>query len=137
MQVYSYVEEKECRIDLLKLNLWGRAFSLKVEYECYEGEVINEEQNNAVRHFASHPEWLEAAKPLVEDYCRKQVQADDNNHKKDNIFSYIQPIEIYVKNDRLKRLGIMCNYRYNEDDGIAIVFYPDGKISVGEQGLMA
>lgn len=121
----------------LRLSLWGRVFDLSVEYECYDGDVITEDQIKAVKNLSEHPEWIEKAKKMVEDYCREDVVSDQENKDKENIFSYIRPIDILVKSGKYVRAGIICDYRYNEEDGIAIAFYLDGRIKVGEQGIMA
>lgn len=124
-------------IKRIEIDLWGRHFSLPVEYENYYGDEVSTEQLQAVCRITDHPEKIIAAKKMVETYCHRDVERDKNNKKKDNIFSYVQPRDVYVKSTEGCAIGIMCNYRYNEDDGLAIVFYQDGTIRVGEQGLMA
>lgn len=123
-------------IDKLNLSIWEREFELPIDYNCYEGESVTERQIELLDKFRKHPEWIDRSKSLVEDYCEYQVQADEENKKKDNIFSYIKPTCIFIKNVTKPRMAIMCNYRYDEEHGIAIVFGDDGEISIGSQDII-
>lgn len=124
-------------INNLNINIWGRNFTLLVKYDCYEDEVVTEEQIQAFSTFRSHTEWIDKSKRVIEDYCREEVLDDDENNKKDNIFSYIIPECIFIKHDAEKpRVALMCKYRYDPEHGLAVVFSHDGKITVGEQDII-
>ncbi|MDY6308110.1 MAG: hypothetical protein SPL71_08650 [Oribacterium sp.] len=124
-------------IETLELTVWGRDFSLPVKYDCYEGETVTEEQEASLRIFADHPAWLEKAKKKVESYCKQQVQQDDENDKKDNVFSYVKPEYLFVKREDVNpRILLMCKYRYDLEHGLAIVFSKNGKIIVGSQDII-
>ncbi len=130
---------KECLTltDVMELSIWGRDFSLPVKYDCYEGETITEEQNASLRNFVDHPVWLEKAKKKVESYCKDRVLQDDENDKKDNVFSYIKPEYLFVKREDINpRILLMCKYRYDLEHGLAIVFSKNGKIIVGSQDII-
>ena len=70
--------------------IWGREFTVPVDYNCYPGETLLPEQTDAIKTFLENPEWLEQAKILVEQFCEEQLMEDCENTKKDNIFSYIK-----------------------------------------------
>lgn len=124
-------------IDEIKTIIWGRSFTLPVEYDCYEGEEVTRAQIQALKRFKSHTEWIEQSKSIVEEYCRKQVMSDDANAKKDNIFSYIKPECLFVKRDKdSPRIAMMCKYRYDLDHGLAVVFSSDGEVTVGMQDII-
>lgn len=123
--------------DSLKLTIWDRAFSLPIEYECYKDEKVTKEQKAAVKNFAKHKDWIDASKSKVEKFCREQVQEDEDNQKKDNIFSYIKPDYLFVKrDDECPRVALMCKYRYEPENGLAIVYSSDGKTKVGIQDII-
>ena len=123
--------------DALNLNIWDRDFSLEIEYDCYSGETVTKEQKKAIESFASHSEWICKAKTVVENYCKEQVTEDDENSKKENIFSYIKPDYLYVKrDDNNPRVAIMCKYRYDPEHGIAVVFSHEGEVIVGPQDII-
>ena len=124
-------------IKTLVINIWGREFSLPVEYDCCKGEKITKKQMAAVQNFVSHADWIEVSKENVEAFCREQVFEDDENQKKDNIFSYIKPDYLFVKREKSNpRVAIMCKYRYDPEHGLAVVFSPDGYITVGIQDII-
>ena len=124
-------------INTLNIEIWGRKFTLEVEYKCYPGESVAQNQIYAVVRFSRNPQWIDKAKKNVEEYCREDVENDDENTKKDNIFSYIKPIDIFVKRDNDNhRIAIMCKYRYDPEHGMAIVFDNNGKITVGAQDII-
>ncbi len=124
-------------IESLETTIWGRKFTLPVEYDCYEGEEVTKAQIQALKCFKSHTEWIEQSKSIVEEYCREQVMNDDENAKKDNIFSYIKPECLFVKRDKENpRIAMMCKYRYDLEHGLAVVFSSDGEVTVGMQDII-
>ena len=124
-------------IESLETTIWGRKFTLPVEYDCYEGEEVTKAQIQALKNFRSHTEWIEKSRSIVEKYCREQVMSDDENPKKDNIFSYIKPECLFVKRDKENpRIAMMCKYRYDLEHGLAVVFSSDGEVTVGMQDII-
>ena len=124
-------------IESLETTIWGRKFTLPVEYDCYEGEEVTKAKIQALKRFKSHTDWIEQSKSIVEDYCREQVMSDDENAKKDNIFSYIKPECLFVKRDKENpRIALMCKYRYDLEHGLAVVFSSDGEVTVGMQDII-
>lgn len=124
-------------IDEIKTIIWGRSFTLPVEYDCYEGEEVTKAQIQALKNFRSHTEWIEKSRSIVEKYCREQVMSDKENAKKDNIFSYIKPECLFVKRDKENpRIAMMCKYRYDLEHGLAVVFSSDGEVTVGMQDII-
>ncbi len=123
--------------ETLKITIWDREFTLPVEYDCYEGEDVTPEQLSALEELTSHSSWIEKSKKSVEDYCREEVLADDDNQKKNNIFSYVKPERLFVKRDNKNpRVALMCKYRYDPEHGLAVVFSPDGAVTVGIQDII-
>lgn len=124
-------------INTIEITIWDRPFSLPVKYDCYKGEIITRRQIKAVKDFTKHSEWLANAKEQVEEYCRESVLEDDENQKKSNIYSYIKPEAIFVKHDESHpRVALMCDYRYDVEHGLAIVFSSKGEITVGTQDMI-
>ncbi|NLD79778.1 MAG: hypothetical protein GX642_01225 [Smithella sp.] len=123
-------------INNLNIEIWGRNYDLRVEYDCYDNETVTDAQLRAVEGLSAHPELISVSKEQVEDFCREQVQQDFENNKKDNVFSYIKPEYLFVKHEKNPRVAIMCKYKYDIEHGIAIVFFSDGKIDVGTQDII-
>lgn len=124
-------------LNSLEVTIWGKEFSLPIEYEFYEEDPVTEQQIEAVTLFTEHPEWLDNAKQSVEQYCKEQVLSDNMNDKKDNIFSYIKPVYFFVEqNEQEPSIALMLNYRYDPEHGLAVVFKIDGEIIVGSQDII-
>lgn len=124
-------------IKTLDITIWEREFSLPVEYDCYKGESVTKEQTKALETFSSHLDWIANSKSFVEEFCKDQVMEDDENKKKDNIFSYVKPECIFVKRDKeYPRIALMCKYRYDLEHGLAVVFSSDGTATVGIQDII-
>lgn len=124
-------------INPVELIIWGRQFTIPVVYDCYRGEPVTQEQTDALKAFTTHLDWIEKAKRNVEVYCRERVSEDDENQKKDNIFSYVKPESIFIKRDKHNpRVALMCKYRYDPEHGLAVVFTKDGRIAVGSQDII-
>ena len=73
-------------INNVTLKIWGREFVLPIEYDCYQGETVIDEQVNAIADFIKKEELIDKSKELVEQFCKKKLMADDTNEKKDNIY---------------------------------------------------
>ena len=121
----------------LRITIWDREFTLPVKYDCYKGEEVTSEQKASFQSFTEHPEWIETAKILVEDYCKEAVLQDEQNNKKDNIFSYVMPDYIFVRRSKKKpKVALICKYRYDFEHGLAVMFAMDGTVNVGNQELL-
>lgn len=124
-------------IEKIKTTIWGRKFTLPVIYDCYEGEIITSEQKNAMKQFSEHLDLIEASKEEVEKFCKKEVMSDNENNKKDNIFSYIKPEALFIKHEGPSpRIALMCKYRYDPEHGLAVVFSSKGDALVGKQDII-
>ena len=123
-------------INTLDMRIWGREFNLPVKYDCYKGEVVTEEQKKAITDFKNHQDWIDMSKNLIEDYCHDKAMGDDENLKKDDIFSYIKPEYLFVKREDKPRILLMCKYRYDLERGVAVVFSSDKDVFVGPQDMI-
>lgn len=124
-------------IKTLEIKIWDRDFILPVEFDCYKGEKVTKEQTDALKAFSSHDDWIAKSKQHIEDFCRERVSEDEDNQKKDNIFSYVKPDYIFIKRDKEHpRVALMCKYRYDPEHGLAIVFSSKGEITVGIQDII-
>ena len=124
-------------IESIDLMIWGREFTLPIDYNCYDGETETDEQFKALERLLNHKDWIDEAKSRVEAYCKDDVMDDEENNKKDNIFSYIKPECIFIKHEDFNpRIAIMCKYRYDLEHGLSIVFSTDGQITVDIQDII-
>ena len=117
-------------IKKVDMNIWGRDFDLKVEFDCYRGEKVTKSQEEALKKIIKNIDLINKSKKMLEKYCEKRVYVDNENQKKDNVFSYIKPDYIFVKREDKPRVAIMCKYKYDMEHGLAIVFEDSGNITI-------
>lgn len=117
--------------------IWGRAFQLNVCLECYPGETVLDSQKDALALLVREPTSIEAAKKAVEEYVVADNKRSFPDGKIDNIFKYVMPTSIFVPHDKNHLVAaILCNYKFDMEHGLAIVF-EDGKYqTVGAQDII-
>lgn len=129
-------KERPILINELEIQIWERDFTLPVKYDCYQGEEVTPEQIKALDRFKKRRKMIEKSKAKVEAYCREKVLEDDENEKKDNVFSYVKPEYLFVKREEDPRVIMMCKYRYDLEHGLAVVFSSNGSIVAGSQDMI-
>lgn len=123
----------------IKLTIWGREFDISVLFDCYSGEEKLPEQTAAYDAFIKNAsKILESAKSNVESYCLATDKEKINSEKIDNIFKYVIPKNIYVPRDQNGKqvIALLCNYKFNPDDGIAIVFENGNFADIGTGNII-
>lgn len=109
-----------------QLAVWGRKVRLKIDMDCIEGEVVTPVQNETLSEFLSDKNRLDKVLPKVEQYCLSERELKTEKSI-ENIFKYVSPKTIFVpRDDKKKTVAILCDYYFDEEHGIAIVF-EDGK----------
>jgi hypothetical protein len=122
-----------------KINVWGREFELEVVFDYYEGEEILPTQNDALKDFlVTSDDLVQNAKREVEEYCLKRNADDIGSSSIDNIFKYVMPKSIYVQRTTVGShvLGLMCAYKFDVENGIAVVCKNEKLDKVGTQNII-
>ena len=115
----------------LTINIWQRQLSLPIEYDVYPGESITPLQKKAVEVFIREAD-INSAKMVIE-YCIHK-EGNHTGERIDNIFRYVMPRYIYVPNTTKERVvAIMCDYRFDEEHGLAIVYENEVLKEIGPQ----
>lgn len=121
----------------LKLNLWGREFDLDITYDCYSGETILETQKAAVKSLAKMAEELDSSLDDIKAYCLSQNKVEIGSDVIENIFKYVIPKYVFVPRSENKEIiSIMCNYKFDPESGIAIVFENKKLKKIGKQEII-
>ena len=124
-------------MEIIRVNVWGKEFPLEIVFDCYKNEVVTEPQKKALAVFLEHPEWIASSKQDVVSFCKKRVFDFWGKHISDEVFDYIVPKEIYIKrDDDNHRVALMCDFKYDPEQGVAVVFSGDGKVTVGIQNII-
>ena len=114
--------------------IWGRLFHLKVVYDCLGEEEILAAQEKAYELFRSAESARNESEYEVKQYCLDKNRNEIAESEIDNIFKYVIPKYIYVVRDG--RVAIMCNYKFDPEHGIAVIFM-DGRLEmIGMQDLV-
>ena len=58
----------------------------------------------------------------VEKYILNNGLKDNGLYEVDNIFKYVIPKDIYILQDEKRKVAILCNYKFDMEHGLAIVF---------------
>lgn len=117
-----------------KITIWGRDFELDVYMECYPGEIVLDSQKSALEALLNATDAIENAKTQVEEYVMTNNKESFPDGKLDNIFRYVMPVKVFVPHDKEHGLAaILCNYRFDMEHGLAVLFENGTYKSVGSQ----
>ena len=104
-----------------KIKIWGRELELNIVMECYPGEEILKEQQEILEWLLSS-NMLDSALESLNVYVKKTATIDITIPI-DNIYRYVMPKTIFVPHKKTNpTIAILCNYKYDMEHGIAIVF---------------
>ena len=118
----------------VKITIWDREFNLPVDFDIRDDEDVTSIQIEAVKKFISSKENINHSIYEVVDYCSKKNPREFKFDNKGNIFKYVIPKYLFVPNDKHNRIvAIMCNYKFDQDNGIAVVFKNEKFSSIGNQ----
>lgn len=122
----------------VSLTIWGRSFELPVAFDCYEGEEILQEQYDALNKFCENETLITDVKTDVVQYCLGLNSKEIGGDTIDNIFKYVMPTGVYVRrSDSADRfVGLVCKYRFNPEDGLAILFKNEVMDMIGTSDIL-
>lgn len=120
----------------LKTTIWGRELDLDVVFDVFDGKTINENQNKAFNLFIENIKNLDNCLQKVKEYCIEN--SNEQIKSVDNIFKYIMPKTIYVINsfDENRTVALLCNFKFDMEHGMAIVFKNEEFSELGDQSLI-
>lgn len=120
-----------------KLTIWGRQFDLRVVFDCFNDEEVLPIQEQALEEFLKADAAIENSKKQVENYILNDDYAELETDSIDNIFKYVIPTDIYLpRTPEIRTAAILCDYRFDEENGIAIVFENEKFKEIGTQDII-
>ena len=116
-----------------KIAVWGREFELKVVFDVYTGEDVLNEQKEAMDAFLSVSDTLLSDDKEIKQYC-----VDNNKNEVgdsiENIFRYVIPTALLIKRNTEEHVvALLCNYRFDEEHGLALVYENEKLVLIGSQ----
>lgn len=120
-----------------KITIWDRAFDLSVVYERYSGEEVLESQKEAFAMLDDNAKEIAESLEAVKKYVRKTNNGQLADDSIENIFKYVMPTSIFVPHTKNHRIAaIMCNYKFDMEHGIAVVFESGELKTIGAQDII-
>ena len=120
----------------VKIMVWGREFDLGITYDCYSGEEVLDIQKKAVDAFVKSEKVIADSLEQVKKYFMDE-NGTEIGAAIDNIFKYVAPKYLYVSRDDKKHIvSLMCNYKFDPENGIAIVFENEKFSKIGRQDVI-
>lgn len=120
-----------------KITIWGREFYLPAILECYPGESVLDSQQEALHWLLQDSEAIEASKTAVEEYLKKMNPEAAPDGKIANIFKFVMPKSIYAPHDaKRSSIAIMCDYKFDMEHGLAVVYQDKKFKAVGPQDIV-
>ncbi|MCR5836072.1 MAG: hypothetical protein K6G88_06180 [Lachnospiraceae bacterium] len=103
----------------VNIKIWGRKFKLLVNYKIVEKDTMTKMQQESLDLFMKNTNLINEVKKNVDEYVINHVAS--NISEVDNIFKYVKPKCVYIPNEK-NVFAIMCNYKFDMEHGMAIVF---------------
>lgn len=113
------------------LEFWGRKFSLNIIFECYSGEEILDHQRESLQNFLEKNHISDDDLKKIKKYCKKNNK-DEIDGDIENIFKYVIPEDIYISREK-GIIAIMCNYKFDLEHGIALIYKKNKLIGIEKQ----
>lgn len=131
------VADMKHRTEVVSMNktirVWGREFELEVIFDVYEGEEVLELQNDALEAFTETSGNILDTCDELKEYCIKR-DGDQIGASIENIFKYVIPESLFIKRNEKKRsVVLLCNYKFDEEHGIALFFENEKLTHIGSQ----
>lgn len=120
----------------VKTTIWGREFELPVIVKQFKGKDVTEIQEDAVDQLERNMVIFDSAESEIEKYILKNGLKENGISEVDNIFKYVMPKSISVPKAKKRVVALMCNYKFDMEHGIAVIFEDEKFKKVGPQDLV-
>lgn len=119
------------------ITIWERQFDLQVIFDCFDNEEVLPIQEQALKEFLKAENTIQESKQPLEKYILNDEYADIEGDSIDNIFKYVIPTDIYIpRTPETRTVALLCDYRFDEEHGLAIVFENEHFKEIGEQDIV-
>lgn len=120
----------------IKLNIWNRDFELPMSVKTFKGKEPTDVQKEAVAKFEANTDIISDAQDDVEKYILAHGLKENGIDKVDNIFKYVIPKTIVIPKAKNRVVGLICNYKFDEEHGMAVVFENEKFKKIGAQDIV-
>ena len=120
----------------INTEIWGREFELPVIIKQFKGKEITDTQKEAVDCLEQNLNIFDSAIDEVEKYIIDNGLKEKGINEIDNIFKYVIPKSISVPKSKKRVLALMCNFKFDMEHGLSIIFENEKLKEVGSQDLI-
>ncbi len=106
----------------IKINIWNRNFTLPISLECYDGEQVLPSQSEADEWIKSNDKEIEKSLKQVEQYILENDSDKLIEKQVNNIFKYVKPKKIFIPHCKKPTVAIICNYKFDNEHGLVVIF---------------
>lgn len=111
--------------------VWGR--KLKLEIYPEGGKQQSDDQSLALERLCKAWEVVDKSAAKLKKYCAK----DDDGGDMENLFRYVMPRYLFLpKVQKRRTVALMCDYRFDPEHGLALVFENEKLKEIGSQDLI-
>lgn len=118
------------------IEIWGRECNVDIIFQCYDGNEIEDYQEEAFDDFMEgFKETMDIVKNEIFKYCRGKNPEEIAGEI--NIFKFIKVQAILVKRDSEEshKIAIICKYKYDIENGIAVMIINNEVEEIGYQDI--
>lgn len=119
----------------VKVCIWGRDFDINYSFQNFPGEEVTDYQIKTLEGIFS----VDFSESLnhVKQYVMKKDGSEIAESSIENIFRYVMPKNILItRNNEIREFAIMCNYKFDMEHGIAVVYHNEVFKTVVPQDLI-
>ena len=121
----------------LVVTVWGRELSLDVVMDCYDEEEILPLQIKAYESILENWSVVEESLSSVQQYCIDHFAGQIEGGEVSNIFKYVVPNALFIQRNEEKRVvAVLCDFKFDFEHGLAIVFQNEKLADIGPQDIV-
>lgn len=121
----------------LTREIWGRDLDLEVHFEDLDDEGIDDAQWDAYGRIVCAWDVLNESLRALKEYCIEQSPDEFSGEALDNVFRFAIPKNLFIPRvDEQRVVALMCDYRFDPEHGIAIVFVNEALAEIGPQDIV-
>ena len=122
-------------MERMSIEIWKRRFELDVIYKTFVNKGITSLQTEAAEMFCEKGEFNDSIED-IKKYIVDNGGIENGVAEVDNIFKYVMPKSIYVPKSNKRVVAILCDYRFDPEHGIAVVYENESFCCIDEEGTV-
>lgn len=122
--------------DTVKANLWGSEVELDVYFEQLDFEEPTDAQLDAFSRVDAIWPHADDAIPCIVEYLKKEAVEIGAHFEEDSWRSLVHPTTLFVAESDDRTVAILCEFDFDSEHGLAVVFEDEQFTAVGSQDIV-